>query len=211
LTVRSLLDRLRAHWRHLPARRWLFSDHYLMVWAIDRAHALPPDDDDGLHRNSTADLELFEQTERWLSPQAFAAEARRRLDDGLHVYTAVQGRRLVHYVWLVPLQAKAWFPHVGQEYLFPPGTAVMFNDYTHPAARGHGLHQRSMRRRIWDSLQRPEIEWVYVATESHNHASRKVATRAGLRCMDVLYEHCRLGKVQRGRIDPEQFLRSEAR
>lgn len=208
--MRTLLERLRAHWRHLPLRRWLFSDHYLMVWAVDRAHALPPDNDDGLHCNAAADLQLFEQTERWLSRASFAAEAQRRLADGLRVYTAVQGQRLVHYAWLVPLQAKAWFPYVGQEYPFPPGTAVMFNDYTHPAARGQGLHQRSMRRRIWDSLQSPEIEWVYVATESHNRASRKVATRAGLRCVDVLYERSRLGKVKRGRIDPERFLRSEA-
>ena len=191
-----------------PPLRWLRSDRYLLIHAIEAENALPAPVDDGLRCNQLDDLSLFRQSERWLTPQAFAADARRRVAEGLHLYTAIEGQRLLHYGWLVPRQKQALLSYVQQHYDFPEGSAVLFNAYTHPAARGQGLHERSMRRRVADAAALPGTRWIYMAIESHNAASRKVASRCGLRCVDVLFERIRFGRVERGRMSPEQYFSS---
>lgn len=203
------LQRLRALQRRLlqlrPVR-WLRSDRYLLLHAIEAERAAPASADDGLRCNRLDDLALFEQTERWLPREVFVAEAQRRIGEGLRLYTAIDGRRLVHYGWLVPSQSEAWLPFVQQRFRFPAGSAVLFNAYTHPAARGSGLHERSMRRRVADAAALPGTHWVYTAIESHNTASRIVAARVGLRCVDVLYERVRWGRTERGRMSPDQYF-----
>ncbi len=202
----GMLARVVRKFCNVRAVRWLRSSRYLMVLSISAADAQSPEMNDGFSCNCAADLALFEQSERWLSAGEFAREANRRMAEGLKVYTAVHEGRLAHYCWLVPLQERAWFPYVSQHYDFPPGTAVMFNDYTHPSARGLGLHTRSMRRRIWDAVHKPGIQQVYVAIETHNMASRKVASKVGLRCIEVLFETVRLGRTQCGRLSPEAYM-----
>ncbi len=185
--------------------RWLRSDRYLLLHAIE-ADAVEPLAADELRCNAVEDLQLFEQTERWLSREAFVAEARRRIADGMRLYTAVVDGVLVHYGWLVPRQQRSWFPYVSQYYDYPDGAAVLFNAYTHPKARGTGLHTRSMRRRIADGAAQPGARRVYTAIESHNQASRAVAARCGFRCVEVLYERIRWGRVERGRMSPETYF-----
>ena len=188
--------------------RWLRSDRYLLLHAIDASQVKPVQADE-LHINALDDLAHFEQTERWLPRDTFIAEARRRIDDeGMRLYTAILGDRLVHWGWLVPRQQCSWFPYVQQHYDYPDGTAVLFNAYTHPAARGTGLHTRSMKRRIADGAAQPGARWVYTAIESHNRASRAVAARCGFKCVDVLFERIRCGRVQRGRMTPDDYFKT---
>jgi RimJ/RimL family protein N-acetyltransferase len=204
----GFLQRLRRRILNAGPMRWLRSDRYLLLHAIDAAQAKPVGLDE-LHINALDDLDLFQQTERWLSRETFVAEARRRIDEeGMRLYTAVSGDVLVHWGWLVPRQQRSWFPYVQQHYDFPEGTAVLFNAYTHPAARGTGLHTRSMMRRIADGAAQPGARWVYTAIESHNKASRAVAARCGFKCVDVLYECIRFGRVQRGRMTPDDYFKT---
>ncbi|ENO78178.1 GNAT family N-acetyltransferase [Thauera sp. 63] len=186
--------------------RWLRSERYLLLHAIEVAQVRPVGADE-LHVNALDDLAYFQQTERWLPREAFVAEARRRIEEeGMRLYTAVEQRVLVHYGWLVPRQKRSWFPYVRQHYDYPEGTAVLFNAYTHPAARGTGLHTRSMMRRIADGAAQPGAHWVYTAIESHNQASRAVAARCGFKCVDVLFERIHFGRVQRGRMSPADYF-----
>ena len=204
--IKNQWRRARRKLAGLPPVRWAWSTHYLLIFRIeaDDVQALGPDD--GLACNDLAQLAYFRQTERWLSPAAFAEEARRRLADGMRLYTAVHDGVLVHYGWLVPRQDEAQFPYVAQKYRFPPGTAVLFNAYTHPAARGGGLHERSMRRRVADAAALPGTRHIYTAIESHNKVSRAVAERVGFKCVDVLFERVRFGHREPGRMTPAEFL-----
>lgn len=199
---------LRRLWRRLlnsrPVR-WLYSERYLLLHAID-AHQVGSTPADELHVNRLEDLAYFEQTERWLSREAFVAEAGRRLQEGMQLYTAVADNCLLHWGWLVPRQQSSWFPYVNQHYAYPEGSAVLFNAYTHPRARGTGLHTRSMRRRIADGAAQPGARWIYTAIESHNQASRAVAKRCGFKCVMVLYERIRCGRVQRGQMTPKDYF-----
>lgn len=204
----GFLQRALRRIRNSGPVRWLRSDRYLLLHAIDASQVKPVQADE-LHINALEDLAHFEQTERWLPRDTFIAEARRRIDDeGMRLYTAILGDRLVHWGWLVPRQQRSWFPYVQQHYDFPERTAVLFNAYTHPAARGTGLHTRSMMRRIADGAAQPGARWVYTAIESHNKASRAVAARCGFTCVDVLYECIRFGRVQRGRTTPDDYFKT---
>lgn len=188
--------------------RWLRSDRYLLICACNAQTAPPAPNSDGFHCNRSEDLGLFEQTEKWLPRGAFVMEAQRRMAEGMHLYTFVADQKLVHYGWLVPRQDRAWFPYVRQHYDFPAGTAVLFNAYTHPGARGKGLHVRSMRRRIADAAAAAGTKSIYTAIESHNLASRAVAAKIGFECVEVLYEIVRLGNARRGRMTAENYFSS---
>lgn len=201
-----LFSRVRRRLANSRPLRWLRSERYLLLHAIE-ADAVDALDEDELRCNCIEDLQLFEQTERWLPRDAFVAEARRRIDqEGMRLYTAVSDGVLVHYGWLVPRQQRSWFPYVSQHYDYPEGSAVLFNAYTHPHARGTGLHTRSMRRRIADGAAQAGVRRVYTAIESHNRASRAVAARCGFVCVDVLFERIRCGRVERGHLSPETYF-----
>ena len=204
--IKNTWRRLRRKLANLGLVRWIWSDRYLLVFAIDARSVPAVTDADGLACNDLAHLACFRQTERWLPPEAFAAEARRRIADGMRLYTSVRDGVLVHFSWLVPSQTDAWFPYVGQRYAFPEGTAVLFNAYTHPAARGSGLHERSMRRRLADAAAMPNVRRIYTAIEAPNRVSRAVAERVRFRCVDVLFERERLGRRTRGRMAPEEYF-----
>lgn len=203
----SPISRLKKRVSNAGYVRWFYSDRYLLLHAID-AGLVKPVVSDEFHINCLEDLELFEETERWLSREQFIIEANRRIEKGMQLYTAVSGDVLIHWGWLVPLEEYSWFPYVSQRYEYPDGAAVLFNAYTHPRARGTGLHTRSMMRRIADGAARPGIQYVYTAIESQNRTSRAVAARCGFKCVNVLYERIRLGKVQRGSITPGEYLES---
>jgi len=206
--IKNTTRRARRKLANLPFMRWAWSDRYLLLLAIEAERAPVADPGDGFDCNNLEHLRYFQQTERWLSPEAFITEARDRIDAGLRLYTAVGDGVLLHYGWLVPLQEHARFPYVAQSYDFPAGTAVLFNAYTHPAARGSGLHERSMRRRVSDAARLPGIRHIYTAIESHNAPSRAVAARTGFRCAEVLYEISRFGAVRRGRMTSEEYFRT---
>lgn len=205
--VGDFLARILRRVKNLRLLRWIRSDRYLLLYTIDAQSAEPALDDDGLSCNRIKDIKLFEQTERWLGRDEFVAEAERRIANGEKLYTSVFGSRLVHYGWMIPEQKESWFPFVRQKYRFPVGSAVLYNAYTHPVARGTGLHQRSMRRRIFDAASQPGTRCIYTAIESGNHASRTVAAHAGFRCTEVLYERIRFGRIERGSMSPEAYFR----
>lgn len=209
--IKNGYRRARRKVANLPPVRWAWSGRYLLIFAIEAERAQPADPDDGLACNRLEHLEFFRQTERWLSREAFVDEARRRIEQGMRLYTAVRDGVLVHYGWLVPRQAEAHFSYVPETYRFPPGSAVLFNAYTHPAARGTGLHERSMRRRIADAAAMPGTRRIYTAIESHNAVSRAVAERVGFRCIDVLFEQVRFGHREQGRMPPADYFREVER
>lgn len=183
----------------------------MLIYGVSAQDALPALPDDGLACNRLEDLDAFQQTERWLTKEQFVAEAQRRIDEGMLLYTYVDNGVLLHYGWLVPRQAEATFPYVGQRFQFPPGTAVLFNAYTHPSARGRGLHEASMRRRIADAAAREGTRQICSAFESTNHVSRGVAERAGLRCQVVLYETIRFGRREAGSMSAHDYLTGHPR
>ncbi|QID18537.1 GNAT family N-acetyltransferase [Nitrogeniibacter mangrovi] len=192
---------LRVLRRVLKSRpiQWVYSDHVLGIFSLDcRAAECAPHPD--VHRNVERDLDQFEQTERWLTRAAFLQEARHRIDQGVWCYSCANGGRLEHYCWVNPCQDSAWFPFVSQRYDFPPRSTVLYNAYTHPAARGKGLYRKVLETICADARDVTGAQHVFAAVENGNVVSENALRAVGFRCVDRLRRRMRFGRVTLSRL-----------
>jgi len=181
ITRRISWQSLTARLRNTAVARWIHSDRQLVVLRI----VLPseparPDAAGPVNRDDWSHLEKFEVTEHWLTREAFLATAAERLSQGEHVYTIADADRLLSYGWLVPRQEASWLPAVEQELRYPPGAAVMYNAYTHPAARGRGYNGLVTRARIADAFLEFGAKAVYTAIEPRNLAATRAKDGSGM-------------------------------
>ena len=207
--VHSLIVRIGNRITHSKFIQWVWSTKYLLIYSFSSNNVAWDQKDDGLNVNSKEDLDYFVRTERWLSKKQFIEEAERRFCHGLMVYSLVENGVLVSYGWLVPSQKRAWFPYVHQPYVFPEKSAVMFNDWTHPNARGRGLHSRLLRRRLYDAAFCLNAQQVFIAVEYGNRQSQRNIESVGFECIEILYEKVRFGRRAAGRMEPQEFFRLE--
>jgi RimJ/RimL family protein N-acetyltransferase len=185
---------------------WIWMERHLIVYRMDRNKAQSLLVDSAFKINSEEDIFCFQQTECWLSRDSFIAEARRRISNGIRIYTITSNDILLHYGWLVPHQERAWFPYVQQYFDFPPKTAVLFNFYTHPAARGRGLYQRAMARMAHDAARIENAEHVFIAVESHNHRSRHAVEKVGFQSVAIPYLRQRFGRTTKNVLIPSAYF-----
>ncbi len=183
--------------RNSRLARWLRYDHTLIVYrrlrepqqqALERSPRVRRDD--------WAQLESFERTERWLRREDFLQTCEQRLAAGEHVYTIADDGRLLAYGWLVPHQERSWFPAVCQELLYPAGAAVLYNAFTHPAARGRGLHTLVTEERIADAFGVFGAGSVYTAVNVRNDLARRAKHSTGMEPWLELSCRTRLGRTQ---------------
>ena len=178
-----------------PVTVWLHSTRTLYIIGMDRtvgeqvASSLP------FNYNSWDDLACFEQTERWLAREQFLAEARQRLDDGNCCVTLVEDGVLVYSAWYRPNARMTPFPHVGQKIEFPEGTATTYNSYSHPKARGRGIHTNGLRARVAGAFADPACRFAFAAIEPSNIPPWKAAMKVGFRHMLTLTTRRRLGRA----------------
>lgn len=194
------MARLMNWVRKQPAVVKTWSTHRLHLFAIDREAGGGFGSELPFRRNHWPDLVLFEPTERWLTREAFIASAKQRLEAGEDVYTLVEDGRLVAYGWLKRDNRNSRYAYVDQTVNFAPGSAVIYNGFVHPAARGRRLHQECQRFRIGDLFADPAARYVYSAVEEPNRAARKSAERTGLRPQAVLETRMRFGRARKSAV-----------
>jgi len=200
ITRRISWQSLTARLRNTPVARWIHSDRQLVIFRIVRPTDLVPATPVGaVHRDDWSHLEKFEVTEHWLTRDTFLDTAAERLSQGEHVYTIADADRLLSYGWLVPRQEASWLPAVEQELRYPPGAAVMYNAYTHPAARGLGYNGLVTRARIADAFLEFGAQVVYTAIEPHNLAATRAKDGSGMVPWMELGCTRRLGRTVRNR------------
>lgn len=192
MSWQSLRERLRG----TRTARWVYSHHRLVIFRISRPTRLPEADFAGrVSRDDWSHLERFEVTEHWLTREEFLATAAERLSRGEHVYSIADGDRLLSFGWLVPLQEASWLPAVEQELRYPPGAAVMYNAYTHPAARGRGYNGLLTQARIADAFREFGAQAVFTAIEPRNRAALQAKHGSGMSPWMELRCTRRLGRV----------------
>lgn len=133
-----------------------------------------------MRRNCLDDLMNFAPVEHWQDRQKFLSESLRRLERGNHSYTRVENGRLVHFGWLHENQKDAIFPEVGQRLRLPEGTAVLYDFYTDPAARGKGLYKAAISQILHDTSDIAGTQRMIIAVLANNTASRRAIERLGL-------------------------------
>src|SRR5262249_27793723 len=136
--------------------------------------------------------------ERW-QPRltAFLRQAEERLANGDHCYTRVEDGLLVHYGWLVDRKERTFMDEVRQWWTLPPGSAVVYDFFTHPRFRGRGLDASSLARMIGPAADFPGPAAIYVAARPDNGPPRRVIEKLGFVYDRSFYERRRLVDVGR--------------
>lgn len=183
------------------ARRWWGETREFRAYRMDRAafEAAPPDP--RIHRNDLTHLLAFTPSERWHRRRDFLGAAMARLEEGQAAYTACTDGRLAHFGWLALRQTQARLTEVDCVLPLPPGSATLYDFYTHPADRGQGLYRASLRRMLSDAFSDPETEHAWIFVLADNTASRRAIESAGFRHVGTSRLVRRFGR-QESRYEP---------
>jgi GNAT superfamily N-acetyltransferase len=195
---RRLASPGRARWVFAALRvRWLrcWSLREFRLYAMSAADLPLSNDGDELRRDAVDDLVLYRPSSAGDLPASdFLAQAKERLALGHHVYTWAEGGVLLHYAWLEERTERAGsdFHHE-----FPLGgpAAVLWNDYTWPAARGRGLQTRSIQRRLRDAAAAGH-ERMFIGVLADNTPSRHNIEKLGFRYCASGWARYRFGRVR---------------
>jgi RimJ/RimL family protein N-acetyltransferase len=120
-----------------------------------------------------------------------------RLGNGHHLYSRVEDGTLVHYGWLIERQQRAFLPEISQSVEMPDGSAVLFDYYTHPAYRGRGYYNASLRQMAHDAAEIPGTNSIVIGVVADNAASRKGIENAGFEYWRSGFQRVRVGRVTR--------------
>jgi GNAT superfamily N-acetyltransferase len=108
------------------------------------------------------------------------AAAVRRIDQRQHCFTAIEDGILVHYGWLQLNRQTIEITEVGMKIDLPPSTAVLYDFYTEPSARGRGLYRRALRHIVADAFA-AGADRAFIGAMEGNRPSRKGIESAGFK------------------------------
>ena len=165
-------------WRAAKGRSWYRRELRIYCYPAERISVLPRPR--LLQRDCIDDLDRYERTEHAQMPaDVYRDVARQRLAQGHHLYTLVEGRRLLHYGWLIDRQDRGEDLALGQVFFPPPDSAALYDYFTHPQARGHGLYRQALCQVLHDAHEHAGARQAYIYVYADNHASRHVVERIG--------------------------------
>lgn len=176
---------------------FVWNDREFRVYFFEAAIARQLKTERMLRRDSLQDLLAFKPAERWQTRQRVFSSALQKLAKGNHVYTYVENGTLMHSGWLIERQARAYFTEVEQAFTFPSGTAVLFDFYTHPPARGRGLFQKSLREMLRDSAEIEGVKQICISALADNTPSIHVIEKVGFSYALSLFRSCHLGYTRK--------------
>lgn len=208
VVLQESIARLVMHWRYgdgvLPlkllqaARRslWYRREMRIYVYPAEAIAALP--DPLVLNRDRVEDLRFYERTDpTQAAAGAYRETARARLRNGDHLYTLVEGGRLLHYGWIQPEHDRGEDRSTGQVFFPLPGAVSLYDFYTHPRARGRGLYHKSICHLLHESVSLLHAQRAYIYVAADNGPSRHVIEKVGFRYVGSLFKEGRLRTVRR--------------
>lgn len=126
----------------------------------------------------------------------FLATALERLEEGQIVFTYAEGGVLLHYSWLIP-RARRVGSEFGHDIPTPEGPSVLWDDYTHPAARGRGLHQEALRVRLSYAAAHALSPVAMIGVRADNGPSRHNIEKVGFQYAGSAWLSVRRGRARR--------------
>jgi RimJ/RimL family protein N-acetyltransferase len=111
--------------------------------------------------------------------QYLAVIEERRATVGNHLYSIVKDGVLVHYGWLAARQERAPDEQIGLVFVPPRGSAVLWDYFTHPIARGRHLYRDSLWQCMHDAVEIEGAGQVFIYVYADNPVSRHVIEKAG--------------------------------
>jgi RimJ/RimL family protein N-acetyltransferase len=141
-----------------------------------------------MHQNDWSDLLKFNPVESWQNKTQFLTEARERIERGERVFTHADGETLLHYGWFAPDQKESFFSEIQQRYQYPPGSAVLYDFYTDPDARGRGFYRSNLLQMLQRAAAETGIKQIYISVNADNGASRHVIESVGFQHQVSLHQ-----------------------
>jgi hypothetical protein len=183
---------LRAARKHV----WYRSEKRVYVYPVQEVQRLPRRA--AMRRDWLNDLDFYEQTSVSQPPFVACLEAaRNRLARGEHLYTRVENGVLLHYAWLIPSQACAEDVAIGQVFYPPPGSAALYDHFTHPAGRRRGLFFDAMCQMLQEVPILSSAKQAYIYVYADNERSRRVIEKIGFRYAGSMVQDRRFGLARR--------------
>ncbi|PYR81213.1 MAG: hypothetical protein DMF87_06110 [Acidobacteria bacterium] len=194
-SVRHIGARVRAALTTVRRRVWSHDEIRVYAMPVNRVGGPPPGLE--LRHDALDDLLLFEPMPGASQRQEFLACALARVGNGHHFHTFTDGGTLIYQGWMAENQARAMLIEVGQEVTLPPRSSVLYDAYTHPAARGRGIYKQSLRCVLHAVASRGASDWIFIWVEAGNTASRHVIEDAGFEYYGSAFQRTVLGWVKR--------------
>jgi len=178
--IRSkLLKRLR------PQRK---APNEMRIYAMPAEVARSLDNSLSMKIDCIDDLLLYEPAESWqLTRSDFHRMAIERLGKNNRVFTKVENGKLIHCGWLVERQERSFITEVGQYFDLPKNSAVLFDFFTHPVARGRGIYKASMYQMLNYAAKLAGTEQIYICVLADNIPSRRAIESVGFQYQCSLY------------------------
>lgn len=123
-------------------------------------------------------------------------DARRR-EGSHHLYSLVEHGVLIHYGWVSYPQLRAPDAALGLEFIPPAGSAVLWDYFTHPSARGRGLYLNTLWQCLHDTFEIDRAQQAYIYVYADNAVSRHVIEKAGFEYRGSLVLERRLFRTRR--------------
>jgi RimJ/RimL family protein N-acetyltransferase len=121
----------------------------------------------------------------------------RRRAGGHHLYSLVEHGVLVHYGWVTSRQERAADAALGLVFKPPPGSAALWDYFTHPDARGRGLYRDTLWQCMHDAVEIDGALHVFIYVYSDNSVSRRAIEKAGFEYYGSLVLERRFGHTRR--------------
>jgi CelD/BcsL family acetyltransferase involved in cellulose biosynthesis/GNAT superfamily N-acetyltransferase len=166
------------------AKRRIYSQDVSIIYRVERNDEAVPAPEAGklpvLRKDELSDFLRYSGSNRWLSHNRLMAAAVRRIDQRQHCFTAIEDGILVHYGWLQLNRQTIEITEVGMKIDLPPSTAVLYDFYTEPSARGRGLYRRALRHIVADAFA-AGADRAFIGAMEGNRPSRKGIESAGFK------------------------------
>lgn len=160
-------------------------------------------------RNCFEDLRYYEVCDRWQLPlEEYRLESYKRLRRGNHLYTLVFDGQLAFYGWLADREPRRDEPLFGQVFFPPTDASVIYDCYTHPAARGRGLYFQALCQMLHDAREESQAEQVCIGTLADNNGSRRVIEKLPFRYIGSMIKKRRLFMFQRYAVATDSRFRT---
>ena len=188
------------------ARKRLWTTLEMRIYSYDVELARQLSVPQLMNRDCLRDVMAYQPAEAWqLRFSAFLNRVLTGLENGNHVYTHAEEGRLVHYGWLIERQQKSHLSEVGHDFYLPPESAVLADFYTHPAARGKGLYQHSLRQMAHDASLIAGTKHIFIGVLADNIPSRHVIEKVGFDYRFSFFARTIGGKTKRWTNAPAEF------
>jgi CelD/BcsL family acetyltransferase involved in cellulose biosynthesis/RimJ/RimL family protein N-acetyltransferase len=148
-------------------KRSLWHKEEFRIYAYDLERAGELSDERRLKVDHVPDLLLYQPVEaRQPDINWFFKYALESFGMGNHSYTLVEGERLIQYGWLIEVAEKSPLDGVEKELDLPEGSILIYDFFTHPRERNHGLCRSSLAQMLRDAARTATTNRVYICVSS---------------------------------------------